>query len=63
MVKSVTIEIRRVENGFEGTISKGGRWNPLPFGRRRYIGDLDEVLGEIESKVKEVFGTTKMRGR
>ncbi|MBS7610559.1 hypothetical protein KEJ19_08445 [Candidatus Bathyarchaeota archaeon] len=55
MAKSITIEIRRVENGYEATLNKGGRWNPIPLGRRRYVGDLDEVLELATKRVKEVF--------
>jgi len=55
MVKSVTIEIRRVENGYEASVNKGGRWSPIPLGRRRYVGDLDEVLELATKRVKEVF--------
>jgi len=55
LAKSITIEIRRVENGYEATINKGGRWNPIPLGRRRYVGALEEVLELATKRVKEVF--------
>ncbi len=53
-MKSLTIQVEKVENGYTATINTGGRFNPVPLGKSRFIGsDLDKLLNDVVAAAKE----------
>ncbi len=51
------MEISKVEDGsFLAVVNRGGRMNPVPFGRKRLTAStLDELSGKVQQVVKEAF--------
>jgi hypothetical protein len=55
-VKSLTLEVSKAESGYVAVLSRGGRMNPLPFGKKTFAGDdLDKLLTDVTAKIKESF--------
>jgi hypothetical protein len=47
--------LRRPRAGFIAVISRGGKMNPLPFGRKKLAGTIDHVLEQVDKATREVF--------
>ncbi|GEM_PF-1221961 len=55
-MKSLTLEVSKAESGYVAVLSRGGRMNPLPFGKKTFAGDdLDKLLTDVTAKIKESF--------
>lgn len=53
-MKSLTLEISKAESGYVATLSRGGRMNPLPFGKKTFAGDdFDKLMVDVTAKIKE----------
>ena len=57
MVRAFTIEVEEVQGGWVAVLNRGGRLNPLPFGRKKLTApDLDTLLKDIGETVKKAMG-------
>ncbi len=55
-MKSFTIQVDKVENGFVAQLVAGGRWNPLPFGKSKFVAaDLEQLLAQVGPAVRKAM--------
>lgn len=55
-VKSLTLEISKAESGYVATVSRGGKFNLLPFGKKTFAGDdFDKLMADVTARIREVL--------